>query len=126
MDNDVAARVAAFLDAHHVMSLATGGPEGPRAANVFYIRDGFALLWLSEPQTRHSKAIESEARVGATVAADCLDFNDIRGLQIFGDAHRIAGAAESSRGRGLFEARDRKSTRLNSSHYSRSRMPSSA
>lgn len=105
MHSDVAARVTTILDAHHVMSLATGGPDGPRAANVFYVRDGFSLLWLSERQTQHSMAIESESRVGATVAADCSDFDDIRGLQLFGDAHRIAGAAESLRGRGLFEAR---------------------
>jgi uncharacterized protein YhbP (UPF0306 family) len=105
MCGDVAACVATFLDAHHVMSLATGGPDGPRATNVLYVRDGFSLLWLSERDTRHSMAIESQARVSATVAADHSDFDKIRGLQIFGDAHRIVDAAERLRGRGLLEAR---------------------
>ena len=105
MCNDVAARVTTFLDAHHVMSLATGGPDGPQATSVFYVRDGFSLLWLSERQTQHSKALETEGRVGATVAADYLDFDDICGLQVFGEAHRIVDAAASLRARALLEAR---------------------
>ncbi len=102
---DVAARITAFLDAHHVMSLATCGPHGPHAANVFYARDRFSLLWVSDPQTRHSLALETDPHVSATVAPDYRDFDEIRGVQISGDAHRITDAAERDRARGLLEAR---------------------
>jgi hypothetical protein len=36
MHAQAAARIAAFLDAHHVMSLATSGRDGPHAASLFY------------------------------------------------------------------------------------------
>jgi uncharacterized protein YhbP (UPF0306 family) len=102
---DTAARIAAFLDAHHVMSLATSGAHGPHAANLFYARDAFALLWVSDPQTRHSMELDADPRVAATVAPDYCDFDVIRGVQIFGEAHRIARASELRLARTLLEAR---------------------
>lgn len=105
VSGDIAGRIAAFLDAHHVMSLATCGAHGPHAANVFYALDGFSLLWVSDPQTQHSATLETNPRVGATVAPDYRDFDEIRGVQISGDAHRIADASERHRARSLLEAR---------------------
>lgn len=105
MSGDLAARIAAFLDAYHVMSLATCGAHGAHAANVFYERDGFSLLWVSEPQTRHSLALETNPRVGATIAPDYHDFYEIRGVQISGDARCITDAADRDRARCLLEAR---------------------
>jgi uncharacterized protein len=102
---DVAARITAFLDTHHVMSLAICGPHGPHAANVFYVRDRFALLWVSNPQTRHSLALETDRHVSVTIAPDYRDFDEIRGVQISGDAHRITGTTERRRARRLLEAR---------------------
>jgi uncharacterized protein YhbP (UPF0306 family) len=104
MSGETAARIAAFLDAHHVMSLATCGGDGPHAANVFYARDGFALLWLSDPASRHSIELESEPRVAATVAPDYLDFAEIRGVQMHGRATRLDGDAGRA-ARKLLEAR---------------------
>lgn len=98
-------RITAFLDAHHVMSLATCGADGPHAANVFFARDGFSLLWVSDPQTRHSTALETNPQVAATVAPDYRDFDEICGVQISGDAHRITDPAERHSARGLLEAR---------------------
>src|SRR6516165_1471022 len=68
--DDLADCIAEFLDAHHVMSLATCGPHGPHAANVFYARDGFSLLWVSDPQSTHSTNIGINPQVGATIAPD--------------------------------------------------------
>jgi hypothetical protein len=100
-----AIRIAAFLDAHHVMSLATAGPDGPHAANVFYARDGFTLVWVSDPISRHSVELAAGGRVAATVAPDYFDFSDIRGVQIAGLAHLIAAATENAKARALLEAR---------------------
>ena len=66
--SETAARVAAFLDSHHVLSLATVGPDGPHAVNLFYVRDEYALVWVSEPTSRHSIHLEWQPRVTATVA----------------------------------------------------------
>jgi len=105
MSAETAIRIAAFLDTHHVMSLATAGPEGPHAANVFYARDAFALVWVSDPNSRHSIELASDSRVAATVAPDYFDFGDIRGVQIAGRAHLIATGPESAKARALLEAR---------------------
>lgn len=105
MNGEVAARIAAFLDAHHVMSLATCGPQGPHAASLFYARDGFSLLWLSHEQTRHSEALAINPLVGATIAPDYRGFAEIRGIQISGSARRLVNVADRRHARSVLEAR---------------------
>jgi uncharacterized protein YhbP (UPF0306 family) len=101
----LADRIGSFLAAHHVMSLATFGPSEPHATNLFYACDGLALVWVSEPDTRHSREIESNSRVAATIAPDYSDFAAIRGVQIAGTAHRIVAEDQRMRLLALLEAR---------------------
>jgi hypothetical protein len=103
--DDLAARIAAFLDAHHVMSLATTGPDGPHAANLFYARDGLALLWVSDRTSRHSVELAADARVAATIAPDYSDYAAIAGLQVGGRARRLADDDERARARQILETR---------------------
>jgi uncharacterized protein YhbP (UPF0306 family) len=105
MPDDIARRIAQFLDLHHVMSLATVGAEGPHAANVFYARDGLALFWVSEADSRHSRDIESNPRIAVTVAPDYTDFMQVRGVQMHGAARRAVEAGERARLLALLEAR---------------------
>ena len=105
MDPLTVARIAAFLDAHHVMSLATCGQDGPHAASVFYVREGSALIWVSDPKSRHSADIESNARVAATVAPDYLDIAEIRGVQISGHARVISSPCDRVAAQSLLERR---------------------
>jgi uncharacterized protein YhbP (UPF0306 family) len=102
---DLADRIAEFLDAHHVMSLATCGPHGPHAANVFYARDGLSLLWVSDRQSTHSTNIGINPQVSATVAPDYRDFDEICGVQIFGNAHPFSEAAACCSARALLARR---------------------
>jgi uncharacterized protein YhbP (UPF0306 family) len=103
--DDLAARIAAFLDGHHVMSLATLGPDGPHAANLFYARDGLALLWVSDHTSRHSAELAADARVAATIAPDYADYAAIAGLQVSGRARRLVDDAERARARQILETR---------------------
>ncbi len=103
--DDLARRIGAFLAAHHVMSLASLGADGPHAANLFYACDGLALLWVSDADTRHSHQIGADPRVAATVAPDYADFASIRGLQIAGTARRLVADDERTKGLALMEAR---------------------
>jgi uncharacterized protein YhbP (UPF0306 family) len=105
MSEDTGERIIAFLESHHVMSLATVGAHGPHAANVFYVRDGFALMWVSHPASRHSTELEADPRVAATIAPDYKDFPDVRGVQIAGRARRLTDAGESVHARTLLEER---------------------
>lgn len=102
--SELRGRIEAFLAAHHVMSLATIGREGPHAASLFYAYDEFALIWLSDPASRHSRDVDAEPRVAATIAADYANFAEIRGLQIRGAARRVE-QNERARYLTLLEAR---------------------
>lgn len=104
-EHTLAARIEAFLDAHHVMTLATGAGGVPHAASLMYAREGFTLYWTSDPATRHSRELESDNRVAATIAPDYTDFRVIRGLQIAGRAERLTGATDVARTRVLMEKR---------------------
>jgi uncharacterized protein YhbP (UPF0306 family) len=88
--NELRLRIESFLNEHHVMSLATLGPEGPHAANLFYACDGLSLLWISDPKSRHSRELEAQARVATTIAPDYTDFSIIRGVQIWGVAYKVS------------------------------------
>ena len=105
MNTNLGQRIGTFLAAHHVLSLATFGSSGPHATNLFYACDGLALVWVSEPDTQHSRDIEADPRVAATVAPDYSDFEDIRGVQIAGAARRIVAADERMRHLAQLEAR---------------------
>lgn len=86
---DVRERALSYLEGHNVMTLATIGPEGPWAAAVFYVTDGFTFYFLSSPATRHGRNLAAEPRVAATVQGDDADWTEIRGVQLEGEARRI-------------------------------------
>jgi uncharacterized protein YhbP (UPF0306 family) len=99
------ARIEAFLEAHHVMTLATIGESGAHAASLMYARSGYVLCWTSDPASRHSVHLEREARVTATIAPDDTNFRVIRGLQIAGRARRLAAAEDAAEARALLVLR---------------------
>lgn len=103
--SDLRQRIGAFLDKWHVMSLATGGEDGPHAANLFYACDGLALVWVSAPNARHSRAIEKSPRVAATVAPDYSDFGVIKGLQIEGAAQQVTDTGERQKHLAMLQGR---------------------
>ena len=105
MEKDLSQRIGAFLAAHHVVSLATLGASGPHATSLFYACDGLALVWLSEPNSRHSLEIEADPRVAATVAPDYSEFMAIQGVQIAGTACRIVATDERMRHLAQLEVR---------------------
>ncbi|MDH4189039.1 MAG: pyridoxamine 5'-phosphate oxidase family protein [Betaproteobacteria bacterium] len=78
----------AFLDAQHVMSLATFDDSGPHAVSLMYARDGLTLCWTSDPTTRHSRHLERDDRAAVSIAPDYRDFRAIQGLQFIGLARR--------------------------------------
>lgn len=98
-----AAREAAlaYLQTHHVMTLATHGSDGPWAAAVFYVSDGFTLYFLSAPASRHAAALAAQARVAITVQEDYADWPQIKGIQAEGLACEVSGD-EEKRARRLY------------------------
>lgn len=82
-------RVLEQLADHHVLTLATTGPEGPWAAAVFYAHDDLTLYFLSSPTSRHSLNIAAGAEVAATIQRDYDDWPGIHGLQLRGRAEPV-------------------------------------
>lgn len=87
------ANALAYLAAHHVMTLATTGPDGVWAAAVFYASDGFDLFFLSAGHTRHSQNMAQNPNAAATIQEDYHDWPTIQGIQIEGDVQLLDGAA---------------------------------
>ncbi len=85
------ARVLEYLRAHHVMTLATHDREGPWAAAVFYVNDGFNLYFLSAPKSRHGTHLASSPRMAAAIQEDYADWPQIKGVQLEGLAREISG-----------------------------------
>jgi uncharacterized protein YhbP (UPF0306 family) len=86
--------VADYLAAHHVMSLATQGADGPWAAAVFYATDGHSLIFLSSPNSRHCSNLALDARCAATIQEDYRDWPQIKGIQLEGQVKELQGEEE--------------------------------
>lgn len=74
----------AYLANHQVMTLATTGPQGVWAAAVFYVNDGFDLIFLSAGHTRHAQNITAVPHIAATIQEDYRDWQEIKGIQLEG------------------------------------------
>ncbi len=95
-DSALKSQVLAYLKNHHVVTLATHGPQGLWAAAVFYASDGLNLYFLSSPGSRHSMNIAANARIAATIQEDYKAWPDIKGIQLEGEAVRLEGAARAT------------------------------
>lgn len=92
---DLRQRVTEYLREHHTMSVATVGPgNAPHAASVFYAVDrSLRLIFLSKPTSQHGLHIGAGAPVAATVTEPYDDWTAIRGVQLWGRARPLQGAA---------------------------------
>ena len=105
--------MAEYLRAHHTMTVATmgplpvsgagGAPSGaadsgtvvPHAASVFYaVDDDLRLVFLSDSASTHGLHIGKAAPVAVTVTEQYDDWEDIRGVQLWGVAKRVTGPAK--------------------------------
>ena len=113
--DDLRERVGRYLRSHHTMTLATmgplfagGGPDAgaapltraapyapaPHAASVFYAADdALRLIFLSSVTSTHGLHIGTAAPVAVTVTEQYDDWELIQGVQLWGTARRLDGAA---------------------------------
>lgn len=77
----------------------------PHAATVFYAADRRGrLVFLSKGDSRHGRDIGAGAPVAVTVARQYEDWREIQGIQLWGRAERLRGAARA-RGLAVYLAR---------------------
>jgi uncharacterized protein YhbP (UPF0306 family) len=88
-------RIKGYLEAHHVLTLATADEGGPWATSLFYASDDALNLYvLSDPATRHGRAIAHDARVAATVHGENREWTAIQGIQLWGTADEVKAHEE--------------------------------
>jgi uncharacterized protein YhbP (UPF0306 family) len=79
-------RIDELLSQQHVITLSTADSSGPWAAPVYYAQDGYELYFVTNPTSRHGKAIESGSELAGAVHASSSDWQEIKGLQMTGIA----------------------------------------
>ena len=75
----------------YLMSLGTQDEEGVWVADVIYVYDEeMNIYWMSDPETRHSQAIEQNNKVAGTITASGQGEDNL-GIQFEGVAKKIEG-----------------------------------
>src|SRR2546425_3410448 len=95
-----ASRLAAIarrlLDASTLCAIATVSPDGRAHVNTAYFAwgAGFALVWLSAPEARHSRNIRENPSAAVAIFRSTQRWGGSdRGIQVFGRARELRGRA---------------------------------
>jgi uncharacterized protein YhbP (UPF0306 family) len=89
------APAAAAAPPAHAPDGAPAPPLAPHAASVFYaVDDSLRLVFLSDATSTHGLHIGVAAPVAVTVTEQYDDWELIQGVQLWGTAKRITGAAK--------------------------------
>lgn len=80
-------KIVAFLDEHHVMSLATCGDDGVSVCNLFYAfdKDTLSFVVASSDDTLHVQNIMQNSKVAGSVVLETKTIGKIQGLQFRGE-----------------------------------------
>ncbi len=91
MDTELAVLVREILSDSYVAMLGTVDDVGPWIAPVIFVFDeNNAVYWMSEHATRHSRAVERDARAAVTIAAS-VESTKERALQMEGRVEKVTG-----------------------------------
>lgn len=85
--------IAQILGKGYVMSIATNDESGVWVSDVIYIYDiAFNIYWISQVSTRHSRAIQKNNKVSASITTS-QPGEENEGLQIEGFAETVDKAS---------------------------------
>ena len=93
-------RIISFFRKHHVMTISTSVNNEPWCANCFYVylSDENALVFTTDPETRHGKEFLINNLVAGSVVLETLVIGKIRGIQFQGIVSEPSGdLAETAR-----------------------------
>ncbi len=96
-----------FLASQTTFTLATTNADNsPHACDLFYASGSdLSLYFLSDPKTQHIQNLLRDPRVSVTVHGQTQGWQDIRGIQIVGEAHTASGLADRAQGYRLYLAK---------------------
>ena len=95
-----------FLREHQVLTLAVMEADGsPYAAALFYaVDDELRFQVVTDPATRHGKAMLANPSVAGTIQLDRQHWHEIRGVQFHGICRQLGGT-ERARAWEIYGAR---------------------
>lgn len=105
----VLALVRRLLAETTTMTLATASAsaEGlvPWASTVYFAPDGFDLVFLSSPNSRHGRNLAANPACAAAVSPEAASWRDIQGLQMEGRAAVVPGLTAKGRAMAAYFAK---------------------
>ena len=80
-------RIIDFINAHHLLTLATAKENRPYCANCFYVYDKKKnwLIFSSEKRTKHVQDFIVNSNVAASIALETKEVSKIQGVQLLGE-----------------------------------------
>ncbi len=97
MSLTLADRVAAYLDGHTTLNLATSGPAGLWVAAVLYVHEGPQLYFTSVAVTRHGQNLRATGQAAGTINDDCTSWLAMKGIQLEGTVEAVDAVGERTR-----------------------------
>ena len=84
-------KIADFLAQCITLTVSTVSPNGsPRAADVYFCSDAdLNVYFYSDPASRHSRNIARDPRVAVAVRVESMDWHEVKGVQLEGEAARV-------------------------------------
>lgn len=86
-----------LMDSVTTMTLACSVDDQPWAADVYFARQGFDLIFFSSPRSRHSTVFASNPRAAATIHGEYEHWQQIKGLQLEGNVQPVSGTTALAR-----------------------------
>lgn len=80
-----------IMDPVSTMTLATCRDNSPWATDVYFAAEGFNLVFFSSPNSRHCRNLAVNPACSATIHPVADAWQEIKGLQIEGEAEPISG-----------------------------------
>ena len=86
-------RIIDFINAHHLLTLATVKEDKPYCAHCFYVYDKTKnyLIFSSEKRTKHVQDFIVNSNVAASIALETKDVSKIQGVQCLGEILELKG-----------------------------------
>lgn len=98
MDDKLKRKIAAILDAHRIMTVATLRSDGwPQATTVGYANDALTLYFLCGLDSQKAANIARDSRVSVTIDHDTDQVMEITGLSMAARAEPVLDHAEGEK-----------------------------
>lgn len=95
MDHELRHEIIGILEQGQDLTLATLRDDGaPQATAVSYASDGLSIYFGCGAQSQKARNLARDDRVSLTVGLPYSDWNQIRGLSLFGRARPLTAPAE--------------------------------